>query len=198
MQRTPAQAGTIARSSGSWTGRPLAGATAALGLLRSDPALALFYILAVTQGGHFLEHVVQMVQIHLLGIPGPRAQGVVGALDLEWVHFIWNSAVLAGVIALVVAYPRNRWLWLTALLAGWHELEHTYILVTFLMTGVVGTPGLLSFGGALGGGLPLARPNLHFLYNLIETTPLILGFVHQLSAVRRDPALAGATSTESA
>jgi hypothetical protein len=176
----------------------VAGATATLGPLRSDPALALFYILAATQGGHFLEHLVQMVQIHLLGIPGPRAHGVVGALDLEWVHFIWNTAVLAGVIALVVAYPRNRWLWPTALLAGWHELEHAYILVTFLETGVVGTPGLLSLGGALAGGLPLTRPNLHFVYNEIETTPLILGFLDQVKAERREPALAGADSARSA
>jgi hypothetical protein len=185
MHRDHAPAEAIDRPLPGWPGRFLAGATAALGSLRAEPALALFYVLAATQGGHFLEHVVQMVQIHLLGIPGPRAQGVVGALDLEWVHFIWNSAVLAGTYALVAAYPCNRWLWATAGLAGWHEIEHAFILVTFLTTGVVGTPGLLSFGGALGGGLPLARPNLHFLYNLVETTPLILGFLHQVRLERR-------------
>jgi hypothetical protein len=42
--------------------------------------LALFYVLVVTQTGHFLEHVTQMIQIHLLGLQGPDAQGVFGAL----------------------------------------------------------------------------------------------------------------------
>jgi hypothetical protein len=43
---------------------------------------ALFYVLVVTQTGHVLEHVAQMTQIHALGIPGPQAHGVFGALDI--------------------------------------------------------------------------------------------------------------------
>jgi hypothetical protein len=155
------------------------------GLLRADPWIALFYALAATQAGHFLEHVAQMVQIHSLGIPQPQAHGVVGALDLEWVHFIWNSAVLIAVALLVRAYARNGWLWVTLLLAGWHELEHASIMRAFLTTGVVGTPGLLSRGGALAGGLPLTRPELHFLYNLAETAPLVVAFFSQVRAALR-------------
>src|SRR5687768_4428548 len=97
------------------TARPANPWRATAGLFRADPWLALFYLLAATQGGHFLEHVAQMAQILLLGIPAPQAHGVVGALDLEWVHVIWNSAVLASVIVLVAAYPGNRWLWVTLL-----------------------------------------------------------------------------------
>jgi hypothetical protein len=55
------------------------------------PFLALFYVLAVTQTGHLLEHVAQMVQIHLLGLTGPNAQGVISVLNVEWVHFVWNT-----------------------------------------------------------------------------------------------------------
>jgi hypothetical protein len=62
----------------------------------------------------------------------------------------------------------------------WHEFEHARIMVTFLTTGLAGTPGLLSQGGAVGGGLPLPRPDVHFFYNLIETVPLVLAFVWQL------------------
>lgn len=32
--------------------------------------LALFYILVITQGGHVVEHIVQMIQIHLLDLSG--------------------------------------------------------------------------------------------------------------------------------
>lgn len=51
-------------------------------------------------------------------------------------------------------------------------------MFTYLATGVPGTPGLLSKGGLIGGGLPLTRPDLHFLYNLIETVPLTIAFVY--------------------
>lgn len=157
----------------------------ALELFRADAWLALFYVLTATQGGHLLEHVAQMIQIHALGLRGPDARGIVGVLDLEWVHFTWNTWVLGVVLALLCRYRANRWLWLTAVLAAWHELEHAWIMVVYMSTGLVGTPGLLATGGAVAGGLPVSRPDLHFLYNLAETTPLVLAFRHQVHAAAR-------------
>lgn len=142
--------------------------------------LALFSVLVITQGGHLLEHVAQMVQIHVLGLSGPAARGVFGALDIEWVHFVWNTWVLVAVLLLLSCFRGNRWLWVTLVLAGWHELEHLVIIVGYLRTHVPSGPGLLAKGGLVGGGLPLTRPDLHFLYNLIETTPLVIAFVYQL------------------
>jgi hypothetical protein len=142
--------------------------------------LALYYLLVVTQTGHVIEHVVQMVQIHLLGLRGAAARGVFGALDIEWVHFIWNSWVLLAVLALVWRFRANAWLWLALVFAAWHEAEHVAIMVTYLNSGMAGTPGLLSAGGHLGGGLPVARPDLHFIYNTVETMPLIIGFPWQM------------------
>jgi cyclic nucleotide-binding protein len=144
--------------------------------------LAVFYILVVTQVGHFGEHVAQMIEIHVLNLTGPDARGIFGALDVEWVHFIWNTwIIVAAVLMLMVAsFRKNRWLWLTLAIAGWHELEHGYIMSVYLTTGVAGTPGLLAKGGLIDGGLPLTRADLHFIYNLIETTPLVLAFIWQL------------------
>jgi hypothetical protein len=51
-------------------------------------------VLVVTQTGHVFEHVAQMVQIHVLGLTGGSARGVFGALDIEWVHFIFNTWVI--------------------------------------------------------------------------------------------------------
>src|SRR5438105_3041059 len=48
---------------------------------RPYPWLALFYVLVVTQGAHFLEHVTQVTQIHLLALRGRQAQGIFGALN---------------------------------------------------------------------------------------------------------------------
>lgn len=138
--------------------------------------LALFYVLVATQGGHFVEHAVQMVQIHLLDRVGPDARGVFGNLDIEWVHFGWNTWVLVAVIALLTRYRRNPWLWATLGLAGWHEIEHSFLLAKYLSTDVAGHPGLLAKGGVIGGGLWLNRPDLHFIYNLLETAPLFIAF----------------------
>lgn len=142
--------------------------------------LALFYVLVVTQGGHFIEHVAQMTQIHVLGLRGLDARGVFGALDIEWVHFTWNTWVIIAALLLLYRFRANPWLWLTAIIAAWHEIEHIFIMSVYLATAKAGTPGLLSKGGLIGGGFPLVRPDLHFFYNLIETTPLVIAFVYQL------------------
>ena len=135
----------------------------------------LLSILAGSQTVHLFEHVAQMVQIHILALSGTSAQGIVGQLNIEWVHFIWNAWVFLAVVMLLPRFPRNWWLIGVALLAGWHLFEHSVIMATYLRTGVVGSPGLLSAGGLIG-GLPLARPDLHFLYNLAETIPLLVGW----------------------
>lgn len=148
--------------------------------------LALFYVLVVTQSGHLLEHVAQMIQIHVLGLQGVDARGVFGSLDIEWVHFMWNTWVIFAVLVLLARFASNRWLLLTAFLAGWHEVEHTQIFSVYLLAGISGSPGLLSQGGMIAGGLPIMRPDLHFLYNLIETMPLALGFFRQVKRTGPD------------
>ncbi len=142
--------------------------------------LALFYVLLVTQGGHVVEHVVQVTQIHVAGTPPKQAKGVFGALDIEWVHFAWNTWVLVAVVLLVLRFRRNPWLWAALAFAVWHVAEHVYLISKYIATDMPGHPGLAASGGVLGGGLPIARPDLHFFYNIVETTPLVGGFIYQL------------------
>src|SRR5256886_12050855 len=142
--------------------------------------LAIFFILVVTQGAHVLEHVAQMVQIHLLGLSGLQARGIFGMLDIEWVHFIWNSWVLLCAVLLVFLFRKNPWLWVLLVISVWHEMEHVYIMSVFLHTGHIGAPGLLARGGAIGGGLPLSRPDLHFFYNFLEEIVLIIAYLYQI------------------
>ena len=149
--------------------------------------LALFYALVVTQGGHCLEHAVQMVQIHVLGLTGPDARGVFGFLDIEAVHFVWNTWVMLAVGLLLWRFPANGALRVTALLAGWHSVEHAYIFWVYLSTGLSGTPGLLSQGGALFGGLPISRADLHCVYNILESVPLLVAFFGQVRRTTRRP-----------
>jgi hypothetical protein len=142
--------------------------------------LAFFFILVVTQGAHVLEHVAQMVQIHLLGLSGLQARGILGMLDIEWVHFIWNAWVLLCAVLLVLLFRKNPWLWVLLVIAVWHEMEHVSIMSVFLSTGHPGAPGLLARGGAIGGGLPLSRPDLHFYYNLLEELVLFMAYLSQI------------------
>ena len=138
--------------------------------------LALYFVLALTQTGHVMEHVVQVTQLRILGLSGEHAHGVFGALDIEWVHFVWNAWVLVAIVALLLGRQRNLWLWIAAPLAAWHLLEHSVLIVLYLVTGTEGNPGLLAMGGLLANGLPLVRPDLHLVYNLVETLPLLIGF----------------------
>jgi hypothetical protein len=119
----------------------------------------------------------------VLHLSGPAARGVVGQLDIEWVHFIWNGWVLLALLVLLPRFRTNAWLIGVTLFAGWHLVEHCVMIATYIRTGVAGSPGLLSSGGLLFGGVPIARPDLHFLYNLVETIPLLVGWGVEL---RRD------------
>ena len=138
--------------------------------------VALFYLLVLTQAGHFAEHVAQMVQLHLLGLSGSEASGIFSRLDVEWVHFGFNTWIMLAVLVLLIRYRTNPWLWVTLVIAAWHQAEHTYLITRYLQTVLEGDPGLLAQGGVLAGGLPVRRPDLHFLYNVVETLPLFAAF----------------------
>ena len=146
----------------------------------ATPWIALLGFLALSQTAHLLEHVAQMFQIHVQHLTGASAQGIVGQLNIEWVHFIWNAFVLIALMVLLPHFRTNPWLISVTPLAAWHFVEHSVMIATYIQTGVPGTPGLLSSGGLIFGGLPIARPDLHFLYNLVETIPLLMAWAVEL------------------
>lgn len=148
--------------------------------LFATPWLALLGFLAVSQTAHLFEHIAQMIQIHVLHLTGPAARGLVGQLDIEWVHFIWNLWVFGLLVMVLPRFRMNPWLIGVAVFAAWHLVEHVVMMATYLTTGVAGSPGLLSSGGLIAGGLPIARPDLHFLYNFVETVALLVAWVVEL------------------
>ena len=77
--------------------------------LVATPWIALLGFLAVSQTAHLTEHLAQMVQIHVLHLSGANAQGIVGQLNIEWVHFTWNALVLIALLVLlsVPGFRRN-------------------------------------------------------------------------------------------
>src|ERR1700682_796455 len=158
-------------------------------LYRNYRWLAFFFVLLVAQSVHFTEHIAQMVQIHLLGLIGAQAHGIIGVLDFEWVHFLFDAAwVPICCYTLFLIYRKNNpWLWTLLPIVTWHAIEHIAIMSFYLRTGIVGSPGLLASGGAIAGGLPLTRPDLHFLYNLVEETWSILAYTYQVKQLPSSP-----------
>ncbi len=139
--------------------------------------VAMLFLLVAGQAAHLVEHIAQMVQMHLLGLKGPQASGIIGQLNNEWVHLIWNSWVLAFCFVLFYWLRKNPWLYVLFVFGIWHEIEHLYIISVYLHTGVPGTPGLIAKGGLIGGGLPITRPDLHFFYAVFEETLIVVAFV---------------------
>ena len=143
----------------------------------------LFAGFLLVQVLHLGEHVVQMVQLHLLGWPAPTAKGVVSALDVEKVHAVWNVAVLLGLGWLLRRGAGSRWL---IVAFGWailHSAEHGYLLTRALLSGLEGQPGILGEGGLLAtagwtaaGFTTWSRPTVHFFWNLGEVALLALAY----------------------
>src|SRR5512144_1343060 len=58
--------------------------------------LAIFQVLVILQLAHFGEHASQMIELHFLDWMPSRAKGIIGELDIEPVHFWWNTFILFG------------------------------------------------------------------------------------------------------
>jgi hypothetical protein len=143
--------------------------------------LSVFLGIAVLQVGHLGEHTAQMLQLVMNSGDLSRSHGVFGALDFEAVHFAWDSAVWLGAGLLVYRFRFNRWLWLSFAFASIHEVEHLYLFSiarldqSFYLRG--GFAGIMGQGGLVGS--PLGRPYVHFLYNYLVVSSMLLGLWDQ-------------------
>lgn len=162
------------------------------------PAMVLC-ILVAAQGFHWFEHVAQWVQFHILRWPFWQASGLISPANAEWVHFVWNWAVLLVAIYLFRSGMRSIWSILLVIWAGAHTAEHTYMMVRYLQAaselqalGVAGVapqglPGFFGRDGWLASSeltqdtflcrLPALttaqRLDVHFWWNVGETALLL-------------------------
>ena len=132
-------------------------------------ASLLLVALIALQSFHTVEHVVQVLQFYIFDKVPAASQGLLKALNAEWVHFVWNWLVFFIFLFIVIkrgsytkgSYTKN-WgerIWATAFIA-WallHSLEHTYLLIRHLA--LVGELRAL--------GLPI--------YEIAQNLPGILG-----------------------
>jgi hypothetical protein len=197
-----------------WLALPLWAATALVLALLIPPAIIkwradarrygriamVICILVMAQGFHTLEHLAQWYQYHVLRWPSFASGGLISTLNAEWVHFVWNWAVLLTVIFLVRGGMRNPWAWLLLAWTTAHTFEHSYMMARYLMVlqdmralGVTnvaaqGLPGILGRDGwlatseltqgtficRLSGVTTAVRLDVHFWWNIGETILLLL------------------------
>jgi hypothetical protein len=60
-------------------------------------------------------------------IRGPAACGILGQLDLELVHLVWELLGWFATLWLVAKYSRNLWLWIAVAFLSVHAVEHLFI-----------------------------------------------------------------------
>ena len=156
----------------------------------------LFALTLALQTGHMLEHVAQVIQKFVLG--SSSAHGLIGRLDIGWVHFGFNTAYFVLLLPLVwgwLAYRREigllgrRWTGLTTvclvtlLIQSYHQVEHSVKLVQFLNTNMQGTLGIL--------GSHFDLILLYFTINALVYLPLVILFFGAGFHQRRLPERAG-------
>ncbi|RIH87981.1 hypothetical protein [Calidithermus roseus] len=159
--------------------------------------------LLMLQGLHFLEHATQMVQYYLLDRPPALSQGFISSLNIEWVHFIWNTVVWVLTVYLLRRGMAGGWGWALLLWMTGHTLEHAYLLARYLqltqelaalglpgfgvsqaLPGILGRDGWLaesSICGQIPGLTTAPRVTIHFFWNLGETALLLFAAHFNLS-----------------
>ena len=136
----------------------------------------LFFATVTVQGIHVFEHVIQLVQVFILGIPDDNALGLLGYVfqlqgTEEWLHLVFNATYLTALVLLVMPLRRlvpqtvPPWAFAVFLsgvaLEGWHNVEHIVIISNVIANSGCPCPGIVD--AAVG----VTDTVLHFFYNLI-------------------------------
>nr|WP_244983899.1 hypothetical protein [Actinomadura citrea] len=126
---------------------------------------------------HWAEHIVQAIQIWVLGWPVPEARGVLGVpfpwlVTSEWMHYGYALIMLIGLFLLLPGFTgRARTWWAVSLgIQVWHHFEHLLLLVQAMSdSNIAGRPAPTSIIQLL-----VPRVELHLFYNTLVTIPMVV------------------------
>jgi hypothetical protein len=153
------------------------------------------------QGGHVIEHIVQLLQVTVFGVREDDALGLLGYLvqfngTEEWLHLGYNSSYLVALYALIVPLwritpavlsTRRFWFFIAASvwIETWHMVEHGVIISHVIANGGCPCPGI---GDA---ALGVSDVVLHFFYNALAYAGIVVAYLGVLDSRRvrqaRDP-----------
>jgi hypothetical protein len=165
-----------------------AGGLAARRRTLSEPMFWFMLGVVAVQGGHVVEHVVQLLQVTVFGVPDDRALGLLGYLiqfngTEEWLHLGYNAVYLVSLYVLVVplwritpaVLPRlafAAFLAASVWLETWHMVEHGVIISHVIANGGCPCPGI---GDA---ALGVSDTILHFVYNVLAYAGIVIAFAY--------------------
>jgi hypothetical protein len=150
---------------------------------------AFYFMTAVVaiQGGHVVEHIIQVVQVFVLGVPENDALGLLGYVlqfngTEEWLHLGYNSLYLLALYALIVPLWRITpavlslggfyfFIAASVWVETWHMVEHGVIISNVIANSGCPCPGI---GDA---ALGLSDTVLHFFYNAIAYAGLVYAYL---------------------
>jgi hypothetical protein len=156
----------------------------------SEPAFWFMTAVVVIQGGHVVEHVVQLLQVYALGVAEEDALGLLGYVlafngTEEWLHLGYNSFYLIALYALILPLWRVRgtvlplwafWFFVAASVwvETWHMVEHGVIISNVIANGGCPCPGIGDVA------LNLSDTILHFVYNAVAYAGIVCAYVFVL------------------
>jgi hypothetical protein len=149
------------------------------GAALSPPVFWFMTAVVAIQGGHVVEHVVQLLQVFAFGVPEQDALGLLGYVlqfngTEEWLHLGYNALIVPlWRITPAVVSTWAFWFFIVASvwIETWHIVEHGVIISHVIANGGCPCPGIGDV--ALG----LSDTILHFLYNAIAYAGVVYAYV---------------------
>src|SRR3954464_12706268 len=152
-----------------------------------SPGFVRFYTaVVIVQGIHVVEHIVQLVQVYVFGVPDDDALGLLGYVfqfngTEEYLHLVFNVSYFAALVVVLIGVgqrtkaaalpPGAPMLALAAVvLEGWHLIEHLVIISHVIANGGCPCPGIGD--SALG----VTDTQLHFVYNVVAYAATLVPF----------------------
>jgi hypothetical protein len=149
-------------------------------------AMRIFMLIVL---GHWAEHIIQAIQIYVLGWPRPQALGLLGLIwpwlvSSESLHYAYALVMLVGLIALRPAFTgeARRWWNISLGIQVWHHFEHLLLLGQVIV-------GMNLLGAAVPTSilqLVFPRVELHLTYNGLVTLPMLVAMYYHLFPPARD------------
>ncbi len=148
---------------------------------RHELALRVFMVIVLA---HWVEHLLQGLQIYVLGWPPPEARGALGVLfpwliKSETLHYGYALVMLVGLWTLRKGFTGkvdHFWWMLAFCIQFFHHIEH----------GILQTQAILGHN-LLGRPVPTSlvqlwvpRVELHLFYNTIVFVPMVIAMYYHL------------------